>query len=101
MNAYTQSHCGCTHLYVENFEKGRHVSQIEYQNEGAVKRIFIHDNQGQIAETLVLLARQHGITVPFDSLDKEIFQRLKRIIERGDGIVYELKWIEYKGYTNH
>jgi len=103
VKAYTMNHCGCTHLYVENVAHGRRVSQVEYQNEGAVKRIFTYNDQGRIAETLVLIARQDDITVPFDSLDKEIFRRLKRIVESGDGIVYELKWTEYKGYTrgNH
>lgn len=99
VKAYTMSHCGCTHLYVENFEKGRHVSQIQYQNEGAIKRIFKYNDQGQIAETLVLLARQDSITVPFDSLDNEIFQHLEKIVGSGEGIVYELKWTDYKGYT--
>lgn len=99
VKAYTMSHCGCTELYVENFEKGRHVSQIQYRSEGAVKRIFTYNDQGQAADTVVLVARQDGTTVAFDSLDNEMFRNLKKIVESGEGIVYDLKWTEYKGYT--
>jgi len=99
VKAYTMSHCGCTHLYVENFEKGRHVSQIQYQNEGAAKRIFTYNDQGEIGNTIILFAAKDNPIVPFDSLDRQIFLQLKKIIERREGIVYDLKWTEYKGYS--
>ena len=94
------SRCGCTHLYVENFVNGRHVSQIQYENEGAVKRVFKLNDQGHIADSLVLFAREDSITVSFDSLDTEMFRRLKKVVQSGEGIVYELKWTDYKGYSD-
>jgi hypothetical protein len=31
-------------------------------------------------------------------LDNEVFRKLKVIIKNKEGLVYEMKWTDYKGY---
>jgi hypothetical protein len=98
LNAFTMSHCGCTELFAEIYSSGKHTSQIWYTNTFAHKNIFRLNDKGEIADTLVLIATQHEPEIVFDSLDNEILRTIRTKIEQNDGIVYEMKWTEYKGF---
>jgi hypothetical protein len=99
VNAYTMSHCGCTQLFVEKYRNGRNEFQIMYTDDFARKSIYSFDHKGAISDTVVLVARADSFDIPFDSLDNEIFERLKTIVGQNDGLVYPMKWTEYKGYV--
>lgn len=98
VNAYTMSHCGCTQLFVENYKNGRHNFRLLYTDNIARKHIYQYNEKGQIADTVTLLARSDNFKIPFDSLDNQMYQKLKTIINNKEGLVYEMKWTDYKGY---
>ena len=98
VNAYTMSHCGCTELFVEKYRRGKNEFQIMYTDNIVRKNIYGYNDKGLISDTTFLVASSDRIDIPFDSLDNEIFKKIKAIIDRKDGLVYEMKWTEYKGY---
>jgi hypothetical protein len=98
VNAYTLSHCGCTQLFVEKYKGGKKEFEIMYTDSFARKNIYTADKKGTIVDTVALIATAEDFDVPFDSLDTEIFKRIKTIIERREGLVYEMKWVAYKGF---
>jgi hypothetical protein len=98
VNAFTMSHCGCTQLFVENYRNGRHDFQIMYTDNVARKYVFEYNEKGEIIDTLVLVAKAANFEIPFDSLDKKIYQRLHTIVDNKDALVYHMKWTDYGGY---
>lgn len=92
------SHCGCTQLFVEKYKGGKNEFQIMYTDFNARKYVYGYNDKGLISDTTFLIANTDMVEIPFDSLDREIFTKIKTIIERKDGLVYEMKWTEYKGY---
>jgi hypothetical protein len=92
------SHCGCTELFVEKYRRGKNEFQIMYTDNIVRKNIYGYNDKGLISDTTFLVASSDRIDIPFDSLDNEIFKKIKAIIDRKDGLVYEMKWTEYKGY---
>jgi len=98
VNAYTMSHCGCTQLFAEKYRNGKNEFQIMYTDDFARKDIYSYSDKGLIADTTILVAGTDKFDIPFDSLDNEIFKRMKTIVDNKDGLVYEMKWTEYKGY---
>jgi len=99
VNAYTMSHCGCTELYVEKYKNGKNDFQIMYTDNIARKNLYSYNDKGVISDTTVLIASTDKAEIPFDSLDNEIFKKLKTIADRREGFVYDIKWTEYKGYN--
>ncbi len=99
VNAYTMSHCGCTELYVEKYTNGKNDFQIMYTDNIARKNIYSYNDKGVISDTTALIAGTDKVEIPFDSLDNEIFKKLKTIVDKKDGLVYDIKWTEYKGYN--
>ena len=96
----TLSHCGCTHLYVDNFKDGKKDFQIFYNDNLARKTIFL-DNYGKASQTTVLLATiEENFTTTFDVIDLSIFRQIDSIVINKKGIVYPLQRKEYKGYIN-
>jgi hypothetical protein len=98
VNAYTMSHCGCAELFVEKYSRGKNEFQIMYTDNLARKNIYGYNDKGLISDTTFLVASTDRVDMPFDSLDNEIFKKIKTIIDKKDGLVYEMKWTEYKGY---
>lgn len=98
VNAYTMSHCGCTELFVEKYNRGKNEFQIMYTDNIARKNIYGYNDKGLISDTTFLVASTDRVDIAFDSLDHEIFNKIKTIIEKKHELVYEMKWTEYKGY---
>jgi hypothetical protein len=98
VNAFIMSHCGCTQLVVEKYRKGKNEFQIMYTDDMASKNIYGYSEKGLISDTTILIASVDRVDIPFDSLDREIFQKIKTIIDTKDRLVYAMKWTEYKGY---
>ncbi|MBI3220882.1 MAG: hypothetical protein HYZ44_15310 [Bacteroidetes bacterium] len=99
INAFTLNHCGCTQLFAEKYKNRNREFQIMYTDDFAHKTIYNHDDKGVITDTIVLVAKKEGFAVPFDSLDNEIFGKIKTIITNREGLIYDIKWTEYKGYV--
>jgi hypothetical protein len=99
VHAFTLSHCGCTQLFVENYKNGRHDFQIMYTDNIARKYIYEYDEKGKIIDTVSLVAKTDNFDVPFDSLDNEVYQKLKTIVDNKETLVYEMKWTDYLGYV--
>ncbi|MBS1507046.1 MAG: hypothetical protein JSS79_10410 [Bacteroidetes bacterium] len=93
------SHCGCTELFAEIYSGGLHTAQIWYATDFARKNIFKHNDKGIIIDTLVFVATQTEPEIEFNQLDKEILKVIKDKIESNNGIAYEMKWTDYKGFT--
>ena len=93
------SHCGCTQLFAEKYRNGKNEFQIKYTDDFAKKSIYNLSDKGAITDTVVLIARASNFEIPFDSLDNEIFKRMKTIVYKKEGLVYEMNWTEYKGYV--
>ena len=85
-------------MFVEKYDKGKNQFQIMYTDDIARKNIYSYNDKGTISDTTFLVASTDKVDIPFDSLDNEIFKRIKTIIDRKEGLVYEMKWTEYKGY---
>lgn len=102
IKATTLSHCGCTDLYIDNYQNGKKQFHIFYNNNIARKTIFRYNSQTNQKDTLRLLATPYdNYTTPFDSLDSEIFKRIDSIaIQKPKGLVYQIKRSEYKGFIN-
>ena len=98
VNAYTMSHCGCTQLFVEKYRNGKPEFQIMYTDNFARKNIYKFNEKGAISDTIVLKAMAENFDIPFDSLDIEIFRKIETIVNSREGLVYEIKWTEYKGF---
>ena len=99
INAYTMSHCGCTQLFAEKYRNGKNEFQVMYTDDFARKNIYRYNDKGMISDTTVFVASTGAFQIPFDSLDHEIFRRMKGIIEGNGELAYKMKWTEYKGYT--
>lgn len=98
VNAFTLSHCGCTQLFVDNYKSGRHDFEIMYTDNVARKYIYEYNESGMVSDTTVLVAKTGDFTMPFDSLDLEIYRRLRTIVNKNEGLVYKMKWTDYIGY---
>jgi hypothetical protein len=85
-------------LFVEKYKNGKKEFEIMYTDSFARKDIYTADKKGTIVDTVALIATAEDFNVPFDSLDTEIFKRIKTIIERREGLVYEMKRVAYKGF---
>ena len=70
-----------------------------YTDDFVRKNVYSYNDKGLATDTTVLVASTENYTIPFDSLDNEIFSRIKIIIEKKTDLVYEMKWTEYKGYN--
>lgn len=92
------SHCGCTQLFVENYKNGKNDFQIMYTDNFAQKNVYNYNEKGSISDTLVLIAKWDHFQTAFDSVDNEIFKRIKAIVDNKEGLVYPMKWTEYSGY---
>ena len=100
IKATTLSHCGCTELYIDNFKKGKIEFNIFHNENLARKTIFTNNKETNKTDTIRLLATPYNnYTIPFNSLDTEIFNRIDTIaIQKPKGIVYQIKRTAYKGY---
>ncbi|HEU5292331.1 MAG TPA: hypothetical protein VFU05_16905 [Cyclobacteriaceae bacterium] len=70
-----------------------------YTDNIARKDIYNYNDKGVISDTTFLIASTDRVEIPFDSLDNEIFRRMKAIVDTKDQLVYEMAWTEYKGYV--
>jgi len=86
-------------LFVEYYQNKKHAFQIIYTDDSAEKIIFKYEGS-QIIDTTKLVASVDNSKIPFDSLDVEIFRKLKEVITNNDGIIYKMKWTDYNGYYN-
>ena len=102
IKATTLSHCGCTYLSVDNFVGRKKTFNIYYDyNNQAGKTIYSVDPKTGKKDTLRLIATTaSNFTVPFDSLDKEILNRIDTIaVNRPKGIIYKIVKQDYKGFN--
>lgn len=102
VNATTLSHCGCTDLQIDNYKNGKKEFNLFYNGNIARKTIYKLDSKTNQTDTLRLIAiSNNNYTIPFDSLDIEIFNRIDSIaIHKPKGIVYQIKRTVYKGFIN-
>lgn len=98
--AFTLSHCGCTHLYVDSYRNGKKEFQLFYNNKIARKSIYSYQTGQKRPDTLRLLATtSNDFSIAFDSIDIEVFGRIDSIaIKKPSGVVYDVKKTNYKGY---
>lgn len=100
INAVTLSHCGCSHIYADNYKNGKLTFQIFYNDNIARKTIFDYTNNSKKPKLNSLLATSlDNFTTPFDSLDLKIFNAIDSAILKKEGIVYPVRWTKYKGYV--
>lgn len=92
------SHCGCTQLFIEKYKNGKNEFEIMYTDEFARKNVYEFNEKGVITDTVTLIAKTDNFDIPFDSLDNEMFKRIKAIVDKKEVLVYEMKWTEYKGF---
>lgn len=99
INAVTLTHCGCTHIYADNYKNGKLTFQIFYNDNLARKTIFDYSNN-KTPQTISLLATtSEHFTTAFDSLDMKIFNAIDSAIIKKQGIVYPVRWTKYTGYV--
>ncbi len=92
VKATTLSHCGCTHLFVSNYENRKQSFNILYTPQTVIKTIYTEK------DTIRLLAiESNSYTFPFDSTDKRIFYLLDSLIANAK-MAYRPKVKAYKGY---
>lgn len=100
IKAATLSHCGCTQLYADSYRNGKLAFQIFYDDNIARKTIFEYTDAKRMPKSYSLLATtMDSFTIPFDSLDLQIFNRIDSAIIKKEGFVYPIRWTEYKGYV--
>jgi hypothetical protein len=102
VKATTLSHCGCTELYINNFKNGSIEFNLYYTENLARKTIFRKNTETKEIDTIRLLATPYSnYTIPFNSLDTEMFNRIDSIaIQKPKGIIYQIKRNVYKGYIS-
>ncbi len=101
IKATTLSHCGCTYLSIDNFVGRKRTSHFYYNyNNQAGKTIYSTDPMTGKKDTIRLIATtQTNFTVPFDSLDKEILNRIDTILKaQPKAVVYKIIKQDYKGF---
>lgn len=108
VKANTLSHCGCTHLYIENYKNEKKEFDLLYTDNAVRKTIYTVNKNTNRIDTLILWATTTDrFTTPFDSVDVSIFKQIDSIsIYKPRGIVYQVKRSNYKGfivdpYSNH
>jgi hypothetical protein len=69
-----------------------------YADDFARKSIYDFNDKGVIVDTVTLIAKTDNFDIPFDSLEIEIFKRIQTIVDKKQGLVYEMKWTGYKGF---
>jgi hypothetical protein len=100
VKATTLSHCGCTHLNIDNYKNGKKDFHIFYNGTVAYKTIYKSDSINQ-NDTLRLFATSNNYTIPFDSIDIEVYNQIDSIaIHKPKGIVYQINMTKFKGYIN-
>lgn len=102
IKATTLSHCGCTDLHIENYKNGKKEFHLFYNGTIARKTIYKFDAEKNRKDTISLIATSNNnYTIPFDSLDIAIFNRIDSIaIQKPKGIIYQVKRVKYTGYVN-
>jgi hypothetical protein len=101
IKAITLSHCGCTYLSIDHFRNRDKQFHWYYNyNNQTGKIIYSYNPAKQDNDTIRLKATtSNHFTVPFDSLDKEIFLRIDTIIvQKTKGVIYQIKKQDYKGF---
>lgn len=101
IKATTISHCGCTDLNINYYKNGKPNFNLFYSGNIARKSIYEFDAKLKVKDTIRLIATSgNDFTIPFDSLDIEIFSRIDSIaLQKPKGVIYQIKRPEYKGYT--
>lgn len=95
----TLSHCGCTHIYVDQYNNSRKTFQIFYSGSIVKKSTTTYDgNKKPQYLTTVFATEDKERAKPFDSLDSEIFGKIDSIIATKNKIVYPLLRRHYIGY---
>ncbi len=102
VKATTLSHCGCTDIFIDNYRNGRKEFTLFYNGNIAQKSIYKFDGKLNQTDTIRLIATSsNNYTIPFDSLDMKIFNRIDSIaLQKPKGIVYKVKSTGYKGFIN-
>jgi archaellum component FlaF (FlaF/FlaG flagellin family) len=101
VNATTLSNCGCTHLNIDNYKNGKKDFHIFYNGTVAHKTIYKFDSIINKNNTLRLVATSNNYTIPFDSIDFEVYNQIDYIaIHKPKGIVYQINMTKFKGYIH-
>ena len=100
INAVTLTHCGCTHLYADNYKNGKLTFQIFYNDNIARKTLFNYAENSMSPQKYSLLATtSENFTTPFDSLDLRVFNAIDSAIITKRGIIYPVRSTKYRGYV--
>ncbi len=101
IKAVTLTHCGCTHIYINHYQKGKKDFDIFYNDKVARKTIFTYGNKNKATvEKYLLATKENNFTTPFDSVDVEIFRKLDSLILNKADFVYSLPRPQYMGFVN-
>ncbi len=100
----TQSHCGCSDLLAEGYQRNNLTYRIYYGGGlyPPAKYVYRRDENGYVYDTLrYRLVTHANPDIPFDALDKEILGKmdtLARTRPAGAGMIYAVKINTYTGY---
>ena len=101
----TQSHCGCSDLLAEGYDRSNMTFRIYYGGGlfAPAKYVYRRDENGYVYDTLRYRLVTHAYPdIPFDALDKEILGKmdtLARTRPAGAGMIYAVKINTYTGFT--
>lgn len=100
----TQSHCGCSDVVAKNYVNKK-LDFTFYYGGGllpAQKNVYRYNVKKNKIDTLIYIpVTTDNYTVEFDSLDKEILQRIDTLIinrPKGSGLIYKVNQHFYKGF---
>lgn len=99
----TQSHCGCSDLLAEGYDRSNLTFRIYYGGGlyPPTKYVYRRDENGYVYDTLRYRLVTHvNPDIPFDALDKEILGKmdtLARTRPAGAGMIYAVKINTYTG----
>lgn len=95
----TYSHCGCTHLTIDNYKNKKKEFSIYYNNGHIRKTLYSYNKQTKKFDTTVYNGTSSSIfKVPFDSTEILIFKTIDSFAVNPPKGTYPIKKNENKGY---
>lgn len=104
IRSVTYSHCGCSHLVVNNYYKGRKNFTIIYEeNNSTTKKVYAYNAVTKKRDTLRYRATENsGYSRPLDSTDRLIYHVIDSLLSfKQKGLRYPPKKKNFAGYTRY
>lgn len=102
ITALTLNHCGCTHLFIDNYKNGKKDFLISYYPNTIRKQTYRHkDEKPIIIRDSGRLETTQGkyFDIAFDSLDKKIFSIIDSLASYPPKGTYQIKKPNYTCYV--